>query len=245
MATDAQNSPFIKHLASSDKKTRDQALTSLRAFLSAQTEISELDLLKLWKGLFYCLWMQDKPKLQNRLSSDLASLPATLRPVVVLPFLRAFFLTIAREWINIEALRLDKYLFLIRQYVNASFKYLAREKWNEDMVKQWNGIMEEIPLNATETKLPNGLRYHVLDIWVDELEKVEEGWAKEEMREALGRVMEPVEKLAKDGRLKVVRTAAKECLADERLQAWRGEAQDEVDEEMSDEKDEEWGGFDD
>jgi hypothetical protein len=37
-----------------DKQTRDQALDSLKAYLGAQTEISELDLLKLWKGLFYC-----------------------------------------------------------------------------------------------------------------------------------------------------------------------------------------------
>jgi ribosomal RNA-processing protein 1 len=71
MSTDPQSSPFLKHLASSgtlrptseqaaiansptDKKTRDQALTSLRTFLSGRSEISELDLLKLWKGLFYC-----------------------------------------------------------------------------------------------------------------------------------------------------------------------------------------------
>ena len=37
-----------------DKKVRDQALDSLKAYLGAQSEISELDLLKLWKGLFYC-----------------------------------------------------------------------------------------------------------------------------------------------------------------------------------------------
>lgn len=54
MADDAQSSPFIKHLASSDKRTRDSALASLRAFLASRSEISELDLLKLWKGLFYC-----------------------------------------------------------------------------------------------------------------------------------------------------------------------------------------------
>ena len=54
MADDAQSSPFIKHLASSDKSTRDQALASLRAFLSSRSDISDLDLLKLWKGLFYC-----------------------------------------------------------------------------------------------------------------------------------------------------------------------------------------------
>ena len=38
-----------------DKEVRDQALDSLRTYLGAQSNISELDLLKLWKGLFYCM----------------------------------------------------------------------------------------------------------------------------------------------------------------------------------------------
>jgi ribosomal RNA-processing protein 1 len=37
-----------------DKEVRDQALESLRTYLGAQSQIAELDLLKLWKGLFYC-----------------------------------------------------------------------------------------------------------------------------------------------------------------------------------------------
>ncbi|CAI6250037.1 unnamed protein product [Periconia digitata] len=243
MATEAQNSPFIKNLASSDKKTRDQALNSLRAYLSAQTQLSELDLLKLWKGLFYCLWMQDKPQLQNRLSTDLASLPSTLRANVVLPFLRAFFVTIAREWVNIEALRMDKYLFLVRQYVNASFRWLSSNKWNHNLVQQWNQLVKEIPLNPKDMKVPNGLRYHVLDVWVDELEKVEESW--DGKLETLEKIMEPVEQLAKEGILKPVRTAAKECLAEDTLKAWRGE-ETKSDDDLSDAgEEEEWGGIED
>ncbi|KAF1956414.1 nucleolar protein-like protein NOP52 variant [Byssothecium circinans] len=237
MAADAQNNPFIKHLASSDKKTRDQALTSLRAFLGAQTSISELDLLKLWKGLFYCLWMQDKPVLQNALSTSLATLPSTLRPTLVLPFLRAFYLTLAREWSAIDALRMDKFLFLIRQYIHASFAYLARANWDEQTVRQWNEVVEEVPLNPEDMKVPNGLRYHVLDVWVDELEKVERGWGGR--GEVLGWVMQPVERLGREGRLKAVRVAAKECLEDERLRAWRGEGG------KGEEEEEEWGGIED
>lgn len=37
-----------------DKDIRDNALDSLRTYLGGRSEISELDLLKLWKGLFYC-----------------------------------------------------------------------------------------------------------------------------------------------------------------------------------------------
>lgn len=164
--------------------------------------------------------MQDKPALQQRLALDLASLPSMLQTPVVLPFLRAFWLTIAREWQQIEALRMDKYLFLIRHYVNASFKYLARKNWEDEVVEEYMQILEETPLNPVDMKIPNGLRYHVLDVYVDELEKVESVW--EGKGGALERVLEPVRKLAKEGKLKVLRVAAKECLGDERLKAWRG-----------------------
>ena len=39
----------------SDKKTRDKAVDALRKWLSKRREkVTELDFLKLWKGLFYC-----------------------------------------------------------------------------------------------------------------------------------------------------------------------------------------------
>jgi hypothetical protein len=37
-----------------DKKERDKAVESLQTWLAGQSNISDLDLLKLWKALFYC-----------------------------------------------------------------------------------------------------------------------------------------------------------------------------------------------
>ena len=188
--------------------------------------------------------MQDKPVLQQRLSRDLASLVSTLRTSVVLPFIRAFFLTMSREWSHIEALRLDKYLYLIRQYINASFTFLSKNKWKKNLLEQWNSIMEEIPLECQNMKIPNGLRYHVMDVWVDEMEKVEGAdWEKEEKKETLETLVLPIEKMTKDGKLKPLRAAAKECLADERLKAWRGQEVEAAGEPDEEDEDAEWGGF--
>lgn len=191
--------------------------------------------------------MQDKPAYQQALSRSLASLVPTLRTSVTLPFLRAFWQTMAREWSHIEALRLDKYLYLIRQYLNASFQFLSRQKWKSDILEQWNDILEETPLNAKDMKIPNGLRYHVLDIWVDELQKVEGAeWEKEERGGTLDTVVQPIEKLAEEGKLKVLRDAAKECLADGRLRAWRGQKDTEMNQDVEEDDEEvEWGGIDD
>jgi ribosomal RNA-processing protein 1 len=189
--------------------------------------------------------MQDKPALQQALSRDLASIVPHLRTPVVLPFLRAFWITMAREWSHIEALRLDKYLYLIRKYLNASFEFLARKKWKKSVVEEWNKILEETPLNPKDMKLPNGLRYHVLDIWVDELNKVSgPKWEKESGSETLELLVKPIEKMKAEGALKVLRSAAQECLSDETLLQWRGIEEEKVDSEDEMDDDEvEWGGF--
>lgn len=192
--------------------------------------------------------MQDKPAQQQALSRSLASLPSSLKKPIVLPFLKAFWTTIAREWAQIEALRLDKFLYLIRQYVNVSFQFLSKNNWsNRKGIQEHGEIMREIPLNPEDTKIPNGLRFHVLDVWVDELEKVDGNWG-EKKREVLEELCEPVERLSKEGKLKVVRTAAKETLSDERLRAWRGLGAEKGDADMEDEEEEEeeeWGGIED
>lgn len=65
-------------------------------------------------------------------------------------------------------------------------------------------------LNAGDGKVPDGVRYHVLDVWVDGLVETE-GW------EGVG-VLRPVEILRTKGRTKIVRERARQVLGDERLQ---------------------------
>jgi ribosomal RNA-processing protein 1 len=192
------------------------------------------------------LWMQDKPALQQALSRDLASLVSSIRTPLVLPFLRAFFATIAREWSHIEALRLDKYLYLIRQYMNASFQFLSRQKWDMKIIEEWNAIMAAVPLNTMDQTIPNGLRYHVLDVWVDEMEKVAgKKWEKEKGSDELEALVQPIEGLKTGAKLKTVKLAARECLADPRLMTWRNMVDEEIEEQevVDEEEDAEWGGF--
>ena len=49
--------------------------------------------------------MSDRPLTQQRLASDLASLVDSLDIKVVIPFLSAFWKTMAREWRGIDVLR--------------------------------------------------------------------------------------------------------------------------------------------
>jgi ribosomal RNA-processing protein 1 len=102
---------------------------------------------------------------------------------------------------------------------------------------------------------PDGLRYHLIDLWVDELEKVlefdgdevdSEGESKN--RKIKGDVpmellLRPLEKLRTESPYKPVRTRAIDALDDDRLVEW-GIRTRETEEEEKD-SDGEWGGFDD
>lgn len=117
--------------------------------------------------------------------------------------------------------------------MGASFEQLKKGGWKEEEVGEMKELWGEVPLNVEDLRVPNGIRFHVLDLWVDELEKV--GMLEEGNEEVLESLLEPVRKLAKDSPTKAVRKKAKEALGDERLPG-----NEQVEEE---ELDDGWGGI--
>lgn len=97
-------------------------------------------------------------------------------------------------------------------------------------------LLEKLPLSPSDGKVPDGIRYHVCDVWVDGLLGVE-GW------EDSG-IMRPVERLSKDGRTKVVRERAKTVLTDERLHGVDEEVEDADRDSGSESAEEDFEGFD-
>ncbi|KIM31887.1 hypothetical protein M408DRAFT_327284 [Serendipita vermifera MAFF 305830] len=168
--------PLGKELASTEKKTRDKAVNDLRKFLATTGEkpMSDLEMAKLWKGLFYCFWLSDKPLVQQELSTSLADL------LLVIPtqdasfhFLRGFWQAIVREWSGLDYLRIDKYYMLVRKFVNAAFRLLIREQWSLVALAEYTDIMtgKGGPLNREDRKIPTSLVYHLADIQNEELNK--------------------------------------------------------------------------
>ncbi|KAI5862637.1 hypothetical protein GGS23DRAFT_85381 [Durotheca rogersii] len=282
MAADERNMPFIKNLASSDRKIRTSALSTLRTFLAAPAtaaRLTELDHLKLWKGLFYSLWMCDRPVPQQSLCAELAALVGVLPTaaagnapddddavaVAVAPFLRAFWATLAREWTAIDVLRMEKFLLLVRRVLGASLAWAAdplpppppaksRRKQQQQprpRPRPWAGpraaatlrLLAEWPLDAAGdlARVPVGLRLHVLDIWVDEVERLgllhpaarqdddtdadadaDDDDGRAEFVDGLRRLVEVHTRSA----CKPVRRRAQDSLADDRLPWNRREARD-------------------
>ena len=160
----------------------------------------------------------DRPAPQAALARSLSSLLLALPATVFLPYLAAFWDIMIEYYSDIPSLRLDKYLYLIRLYVSSSFLYLSQHEWDDELTQGWIALLKgdyEWPvngcgvLNTEDWKVPDGLRYHVLDVWVDGLVECDD-W---EDKGLLG----PVERVAKEGKTRVLKQRARGVLADERL----------------------------
>ncbi|OZJ02660.1 hypothetical protein BZG36_04775 [Bifiguratus adelaidae] len=172
MAADNIAAPFGKQLAANDKATRDKAVKSLKLYLSRKAEFSHVEVLKLWKGLFYCFWMSDKPVVQQDLAETLAGLISDMPAENALDFLKAFYETMANEWHGIDRIRLDKYYLLLRRAMSRSFQFLADSEWEPTLVNDYVTMLSEGPLHPANLKVPDAIRYHLIDIYLDEFEKV-------------------------------------------------------------------------
>ncbi len=110
------------------------------------------------------------------------------------------------------------------------------------MVKEHLALLAEVPCEVGDNRIPNGMRFHVIDIYVDELERV--GALEEESEAPVEMLLGPLRSLAKDSPTKAVRVKAKEALADERLPG-NAKTEQQKEAERKAKEDEGWGGIED
>lgn len=68
--------------------------------------------MRIWKGLFYTLWMSDKPLVQEECAENIAQLIHCRDTNKALNFFKAGLNTLKNEWFGIDQLRLDKFLMV-------------------------------------------------------------------------------------------------------------------------------------
>ncbi|KKA26391.1 hypothetical protein TD95_001375 [Thielaviopsis punctulata] len=262
---EASNLPFIRNLASNEKKIRTKAIDQLTAFLSTRrapsSTLSDTDALKLWKGLFYAVWMCDRPIPQQNLCAELGLLIDALDASAVQPWLAAFWAVLSQNWnTEIDVLRMEKFMLLVRRVVAGSFRRLRADAFAQHALDAVLGTLRAWPFDPSGDldRVPVGLRMHVVDLWVDELER--EGYfaaavqttdkkgkkkikaKSEELREAETAVVEEVQEmvlaLTKKFPSKPLRERAAESLEDPRLSGETGDA-----EETKNDDNGSWDGF--
>ncbi|XP_065597708.1 ribosomal RNA processing protein 1 homolog B [Cyrtonyx montezumae] len=176
-AVQAPEIQFAQRLAANEKRIRDRAVKKLRGYISLRTQrqdggFSQEELLKIWKGLFYCMWMQDKPLLQEELANNISQLIHVIQNTEAQHlFIRTFWQTMSREWNGIDNLRLDKYYMLIRMILRQSFEVLKRNDWDESLRELLLQLLMEEVMDP-DSNAPKGIKFHFIDIYLQELAKV-------------------------------------------------------------------------
>ncbi|KAM0325709.1 hypothetical protein ACHAQA_007009 [Verticillium albo-atrum] len=235
MATSEQDMPFIRNLASSDRRIRTKALTSLQTYLTAQRKLDHLTALKLWKGLFFAMWMCDKPVPQQNLANDMADLYASLpgaqpkdasKPDTndnVTIWFTAAYEVLAPQWTEIDVLRMEKFLRLVRRMFAAHLRWVGDKQWATERQDKAIALLKLWPFESEGDvgRVPPGLRLHALDIWVDEMERVGlfegEGEEAEKKLAFAHRLREELVEPLTSCPVKSVRASARSELEDERL----------------------------
>ena len=85
-------------------------------------------------------------------------------------YARTFFRTLTREWSNMDKYRIDKFYTLSRLILREMYRYMKSRHWNLGIIRLFNDALFEEILRSN--KFGNGVRFHILDICLDELAKV-------------------------------------------------------------------------
>ncbi|XP_034247938.1 ribosomal RNA processing protein 1 homolog [Thrips palmi] len=180
----AQEISFAKILAGNDKKLRDRGVKRLKKWLNARSNsesaLEKDDFMRLWKGLYYCMWMADKPLIQEELAETISSLVHSFdltAPAIL--FIETFFRTMCIEWPGIDQHRLEKFLMFVRRFLRQSLVLVEHQNWNSQLTDSLCEVFESTLLpdhaNLPKSGAPLGLVMHFVEIFLEELAKVSKG----------------------------------------------------------------------
>lgn len=191
-----ETSTFVKQLSSNSRVLREKSLATLKEFIVDDKfkHAKQLQYDKLWKGLYYSMWFSDRPRPQQRLANELGELfmlyfdeednkthkfdeknddnKISSNDKAFIKFSKAFWKVLCIEWFNIDKFRMDKYLLLTRRVLFNQFKYLQTREWHAVLVEKYiRKVLKSIPLSG-DRKVYNGIPIHIIDIFLDEWERL-------------------------------------------------------------------------
>ncbi|XP_051168130.1 ribosomal RNA processing protein 1 homolog [Leptopilina boulardi] len=179
----AQEIKFARLLASKDKKVRDKVLKNLKKWLTVRAQSSfaftEADFVRLWKGLYYCMWMSDKPLVQEELAESISKIVHCFSSMkTALLYVKCTFESLSTEWFGIDRYRIDKFEMLLRRIIRQTFEMCKKHEWNKELIVEFAKILQAF-LVATENSL--GLKLQIVEVFMEELAKVSNGLINEDI----------------------------------------------------------------
>eukprot|EP00930_Biecheleria_cincta_P003554 TRINITY_DN104497_c0_g1_i1.p1 TRINITY_DN104497_c0_g1~~TRINITY_DN104497_c0_g1_i1.p1 ORF type:complete len:452 (+),score=102.48 TRINITY_DN104497_c0_g1_i1:61-1356(+) len=160
---------FGKRLAHTDKIVRDRGFKLLKKWLQSHQDLERLDYMKLWKGLYFAMWMADKRPVQQELSVNVALLlndvPREKRNL----WLETFWQTMRDAWEKLDVHRVSKYLLFLRIVIAECFKDLRVGGWQLTELKERAAILTQHAPKLTNSAPSPGITMQLTRVLWDEL----------------------------------------------------------------------------
>ena len=165
---------LAKSLSDSDVEVRDMGVAYLVRQIPQTNEgqLSRMDLAKIWRGLFFCMWHSDGPFVQDALAEKIGSMVCLWpSPASRMEFVRAFFAEMRQMWNKIDDLRADKFRRLVRCIIAYTCRALALANYSDDVVEAFRSILLDHVYDVTMPEFPTGLTVFFSEIFLETLEE--------------------------------------------------------------------------
>ncbi|XP_065203757.1 ribosomal RNA processing protein 1 homolog [Planococcus citri] len=165
---------ICKLLTSNDLKVRKRGISSLKKWfreIGSKKGVEEDDFIRIWSGLFYYVWMSDKPLVQEEAAECVSSMMHILDNYeAAMYYVRGFFNSLVKQWDRISHYRIDKFLMLVRRFLRQILMLLRNHEWDIEKLEMFSK-----ELYAAIQILPYSLALHVNEIFNEEVAKISKG----------------------------------------------------------------------
>ncbi|CAE7822332.1 RRP1B [Symbiodinium sp. CCMP2592] len=160
---------FGKFLAHTDKVVRDRGFKRLKRWLVKHPELERLEYMKVWKGLYFAVWMADKRPVQQELAVNIALLLNDVPQEKRTLWIDTFWETMKVSWEKLDVHRVNKYLLLLRIVLAEVFKDLRTSGWQLQEVKDRAEVLLRPAPHRTNSASSVGIIMQLTRVLWDEL----------------------------------------------------------------------------
>ncbi|OII77612.1 nucleolar protein NOP52 [Cryptosporidium andersoni] len=122
-----------KTMTSIHPNSRRRGLQIIERFiLKHRSSLNSLQMIKLWKGLYYCLWLADKVPIQREIAINISKFQRLFTSVELWnSFIYEFYNMLTQRWDIIDRLRMDKFMFLQRVMIAESLDIIKKKEYDK------------------------------------------------------------------------------------------------------------------
>ncbi|CAL1173208.1 unnamed protein product [Cladocopium goreaui] len=160
---------FGKLLAHTDRTVRDRGFKKLKKWLQKTPDLGRLEYMKVWKGLYFAMWMADKRPVQQELSVNIALLLNDVPQGRRTMWIECFWDTMRDSWEKLDVHRVNKYMLFLRIVLAEMFKDLRLGGWCIHEVKDRMDILSRSSSHRHNSSSSVGIVMQLTRVLWDEL----------------------------------------------------------------------------